>query len=770
MIVRNTQQIPARRTRIGLALLMATTAIAGPATAQTATTASTPSAANPAATAPTSPTAGRATGRAAGLPAQDAPESITVSAGKRRQRTRDLAGSVTVLTGQQLQRLGATSYADYLRLAPGVVFSEGTPGLSTAAFRGITDTNLLDQGQGTTGYYLNDIPLAEPGFAIAIPDIDTFDVNRVEVLRGPQSTLFGSSTLGGAIDYVANTADASRFDAAAQSLLEGTQGGGIGYSEKAMVNVPIINDKLAVRAVLDYRQDPGYVSNSGTGQKDGNDDLVRNARVSLVYTPVDGTRLTYLYLAQNNKISDQGYTSPDGVGLYDKDTAIAEPYYTSTQMHSLRLDQELGFATLTAQAAFLRKTEYLGADDSVYYDGTFGNLGPYSAPQTGDSKSMYYELRLTSRSDRKLTWIAGAAYYRTWKRIDDLLGVNGARDYLTSLYGPAVADADTIDNSNFYQGIANYDGAEEALFGEASYHLPFHITATFGGRLYWTNQTSSVESYGYYEDGITTASSSSVSDKGFLPKGALRWEPNRNIMVYGLVSEGYRFGQPNLNTPIPNFTYPSGTTSDTLVNYEVGMRAGFLDNTLVLEPTLYWINWSNIQVRLLGPTGVSYGANAGDAVSRGGEFTTTWTPLRQLRGLRIQSNITYSDAHLSKTVSTASGVLAAGTQLPTAAKWQFSEVASYAFDNRYRPTISLVHHYVGHSPGALNSNFVEGGYNTIDVRLAAELNKTQLTFFITNLGNAHGVTAGAVYGSLPAEQNIYLLRPRTFGAQLDWHL
>lgn len=696
----------------------------------------------------------------------DQVESITVSAGKRRQRTRDLAGSVTVLTGKQLQQLGATSYADYLRLAPGVVFSEGTPGLSTAAFRGITDTNLLDQGQGTTGYFLNDIPLAEPGFAIAIPDIDTFDVNRVEVLRGPQSTLFGSSTLGGAIDYVANTADAGKFDAAAQSVFEGTQGGGTGYSEKAMVNVPIISDKLAVRAVLDYRQDPGYVSNSGTGQHDGNDDLVRNARVSVVYTPVDGTKLTYLYLAQNNKISDQGYTSPDGAGLYYKNTAIAEPYYTSTQMHSLRLDQELGFATLTAQAAFMRKDEFLGDDASPFYAGTLGALGPYSAPQTGDSKSMYYEVRLTSRSDRKLTWIAGAAYYRVWKRIDDLIGTDGARDYLTNLYGPAAAGIDTIDSNNFYQGIANYDGAEESVFGEASYHLPFNITATFGGRLYWTNQTASVESSGYFFD-APTASTSSVSDKGFLPKGALRWEPNRNIMVYGLVSEGYRFGQPNLNTPLPGFTYPSGTTSDTLVNYEVGMRAGFFDNTLVFEPTLYWIDWSNIQVRLLSPAGISYGANAGDAVSRGGEFTTTWTPVL---GLRLQSNITYSDAHLTKTVETASGVIAAGTQLPTAAKWQFSEIASYSFDNRYHPTISVVHHYVGHSKGTLDSDFVQGGYNTVDLRLAAQLAKTQLTFFITNLANSHGVTAGASYGTLPAEQNIYLLRPRTFGAQLDWHL
>jgi iron complex outermembrane recepter protein len=702
----------------------------------------------------------------------DQAETITVSANKRRQRTRDVAGSVTVLTGKQLEALGAQSYGDYLRLVPGAVFSEGVPGLSTVSFRGITDTNLLDQGQGTTGYFLNDIPLAEPGFAIAIPDIDTFDVSRVEVLRGPQSTLFGSATLGGAVDYIANTADTHRYDAAFESSVLGVEGGDVGYTEKGMVNIPLIRDKLAVRGVLEYRQDPGYVNNVTTGETGANQDVIRNARVSVTYEPTDGTKLTYLFLAQNNKVSDQGYTQPF-FGDYNKSTLFAEPYYTSTQMHSLRLDQELGFGTLTAQAAFTRKDEYLGADYTPFYAGALGTLSPYTDPQTGDSKSMYYEVRVASHEHQRLTWIVGAAYYQTWKQINDILAVPGAQQYLSGLYGPQLAQLYAPDGQTFSQIIGDYDGSEEALFGEASYHLPANLTFTFGGRLYWTSQTASTENYGLYTpltNGVPfSAGTAATSDNGFLPKFSLRWEPNRDFMAYGLISEGYRFGQPNVVQPDPSFPTPSGTSSDTLVNYEVGIRAGFLNNSLVVEPTLFWIDWSNIQARLTRPDGITYGANAGDAVSRGAEITTSWFPVR---GLRLQSNMTYLDAHLTKDVVRGGGVpdIASGTALPTASKWQFTETVSYTFDNRFRPTITLLHHYISHAKGALDTNFVQGDYNTLDLRLSAQLNKTALTFFVSNLNNSHGVTSGGLYGSTVYGQQYYLVRPRTFGATLDWHL
>ena len=699
-------------------------------------------------------------------------ETITVSATKRRQRTRSVAGAVTVFSGSRLQALGAQGYEGYLALVPGTVFSAGQPGLSTASFRGITDTNLVDQGQGTTGYFLNDIPLTEPGFAIDIPDIDTFDVNRVEVLRGPQSTLFGSATLGGAVDYVANVADPGGFDAAAETSVLGVQGHDVGHSEKVMVNVPVIAGQLAVRGVIEYRQDPGYNTNVGVGADNTNTDTIRNGRASVVWQPSMSTKLSYLFLAQNNDVSDLGYTQPY-YGLYNKNTALLESSYISTQLHSLRLDQDLGFANLVALAAFVRKDEGLNGDDTPFYAGTLGDLGPYAGPQSGDSKSMYYEVRLTSPSSRRITWLVGAAEYQVWKRLEDPVQVAGAGQYLSSLYGPQLASQYAPDGETFSNEIGDYSGGEQSLFGEASYHLPAHVTFTFGGRLYWTNETNSEEQYGLFTaqqyGSPFYATTGRTSDKGFLPKFSLKYEPNRNFMAYGLVTEGYRFGQPNINPPDPQFPTPAGTQSDTLINYEVGVRAGTSDDRLIFEPTLFWINWDNIQTRLNRPDGMTYGANAGDAVSRGAEITTTWR--LPVTGLQLQSNITYLDAHLTTTTYLGAEVapLLAGTVLPTASKWNFSEVASYVFPTRYQPQISIIHHYISGATGALNSTFRQGDYNTVDLRIAAHLARYTATLFISNLTNSAGVTSGSNFGTAPQDNETFLLRPRTFGATLAWH-
>lgn len=138
-----------------------------------------------------------------------------------------------------LAESNANSLAGYVTRIPGVVFNDYQPGISEIVIRGIAATTYHEQGQTTVGYYLNDVALVEPGFPIGIPDIDTFDLDRVEVLRGPQGTLFGSSTLGGLINYVAKTADPGKFDSAAEALLGGgrNQDGQLNYAVKGMVNL-----------------------------------------------------------------------------------------------------------------------------------------------------------------------------------------------------------------------------------------------------------------------------------------------------------------------------------------------------------------------------------------------------------------------------------------------------------------------------------------------------------------------------------------------------
>ena len=176
-------------------------------------------------------------------------DEVIVTAARRAEKLREVADSVTAFGGDELSRLGAQSFRDYIGLAPGVIFQQATPGLSNVTIRGVGTTTVSpDQGQSTTGIYLDDIPLTDPSYAVSIPDFDTFDLQRVEVLRGPQGTLFGTATLGGAVNYITNPVQLDAFDARVESGVSGTQHGtGVGYTIKEALNLPLITDVFGMR-------------------------------------------------------------------------------------------------------------------------------------------------------------------------------------------------------------------------------------------------------------------------------------------------------------------------------------------------------------------------------------------------------------------------------------------------------------------------------------------------------------------------------------------
>jgi iron complex outermembrane receptor protein len=265
---------------------------------------------------------------------------IIVTAAKIGLPAREIAGSVTQVTGKELEEVGAQSFADYLTRIPGVVLNAGVPGLSTATIRGISTTTALDQGQGTTGYFLNDVPLTEPNFAVGIADIDAFDVNNIAVLRGPQGTLFGAASLGGAINYEAERPYLREFQARVQTTVATASVGAASESGKLMVNVPIVTDRLAVRGVFVYRDDGGYISNIGTGKRNSNDTIIEGGRIEVTWNPTDQTHLNYLYLKQQEDTRDKGYQEPILAGPLEKKTLIPEPANFITAINNLRLDQD----------------------------------------------------------------------------------------------------------------------------------------------------------------------------------------------------------------------------------------------------------------------------------------------------------------------------------------------------------------------------------------------------------------------------------------------
>lgn len=710
---------------------------------------------------PAAPARSTSSASGSGAPAEtESLYEVIVTATKRPERARDIAGSVSAMSGAQLEAIGAQSFQDYLTRTPGVVFNAGPLGDSTAIIRGVGTSVGKDQGQGPTGYYINEIPLTEPGYAIAIPDVDAFDVERVEVLRGPQGTLFGSSALGGAINYVAREASTDGFDAAFQTSAGSTHhsDGDPNYSVKGMVNAPL-SDSFAIRGVAYYRTEAGYLDNIGTGRKASNEETKKGGRLSAVWTPAEGTKISLLSLYDKNRTPDFGYRYPEQ-GEFIRNTLINEPVEYELKLHNLRLDQDLGFATLTALAGYSEKKRDLTNDFTVFYGDGLPNPTPYQ--DTGKSENRSFEIRLASPKGEAFDYLVGVMGTSTDKVFKDYITSEGSYAILAPVSDPADLNGDM-----FYWGVGKTKGEEKAVFGEANYRFADQWTLTFGGRYFDTEVESDATYYGIIYPGSLSLPHGRQTESGFAPKISLAWRRDDDLMLYGLASKGYRFGNPNTIFPLAGFDTPSGWETDSLWNYEIGVRASAFDRRLQTDFTVFLIDWSDLQVRLYRPDNVTYGTNAGKAQNIGQEFSGLW---RVTDNFDLSLNVTHLDAQLTETVvSNGNTVLRDGQQLPGASEWQISAMAVARFPASWDPSITLAHRYLTDAPQSLQTPDLRiNGYGQTDLRFSGQFANVGVTAFVNNVTDKRGVTFG--YGDFGLGVQDFIIRPRTIGVMLDWKM
>ncbi len=697
------------------------------------------------------------------------------------QTARTISTSQTVLTGLKLEAIGAEGLQDYLTRTPGVVLNAGTPGGSSVTIRGIGTTTGLDQGQSPTGYYINDIPLTDPYYSAGTPDIDAFDVSNVSVYRGPQATLFGSSSLGGAVNYQATPPDLIHFDAHLQGTAEtlGRSSGTAG-SAKAMVNIPVVDDKLAARAVYVYRDDPGFIDNLGTGKKSSNNTSVRGGRFELTWKPAASTTLNYFFLKQDEQTADVGYSLPLTDGSFSKRSVFAEQANFQTELNSLRLDHDLRFAVLTATATYHEKNNSVGTDLTGFLSNFFGpSGGPYSDGGPSSSKGTTFEVRLASNPKDKTAYVVGVYQDDTREDLNEnLVGFNpaGVVSFVDAVYGPLLSDPrlgeHTAADGYLFRSKVKTRGKEKAIFGELTYHLSDKLKVNLGGRYFETSLNLTSSSSGLFEiltaGTLNSTTPGNQTESGFTPKGSITWTPNNRMMAYGLVSRGFRFGGPNINPPEPGFKTPLTFKSDSLTNYEIGFRTEWFDHRLQFDPTFYYIVWSDIQLRQTTPSGFQYAANAGKAINYGAEFTTVFTPTNTLR---IDNNITYLSAQLDSNFTPGGGqtVIPKGATLPGASKWQVSTTASYILPNLFASPAKILmsQRYISAAPGIFGQGVTQGNYSLYDLRFNFQLpNGIELTPFVQNIGDERGVTSASKTRLTGFRQ--YVVQPRTFGITLDF--
>jgi outer membrane receptor protein involved in Fe transport len=701
--------------------------------------------------------------------AEDEGREIIVTATKRSESLRDVASSVSAVTETDLRELNAQSLSDYITHVPGVVFNDYQPGVSEVVIRGVASTTYHEANQATTGYYLNQIPLIEPGFPLVIPDVDAFDVRQVEVLRGPQGTLFGSSSLGGAVNYVVNEADPRALDAGIEGIVSSTRRAGeVNHAAKAMVNLPLVTDRLAVRVVALQRSEAGYLDNVGTAEDGSNDLRVHGLRGSIVWNPLEDTKVSALSMYQEYDLDDQTYVLFGPRKTFARNTNVDEYQDTEFMLHSLRVDQGLGFGTLTAIGAYTEKQNDLAFDDSVFL-GIDPRTGTAQlSGSRGKSKTDYLELRLASEGDSPLSWLLGANYTRLRSRSTDAVFLQGIGDYIDANPGEFGGQpSNVIAPDDFTQRTLSSNRVKEmALFGEVAYRIADVVTVTLGGRLFeyeseprlqFLPNAFAIPPFDYQPG--------AQKDSGFIPKVSVSYQPNRRFMAYALYSEGFRIGGINV------YSVAAGTPltfeSDTTKNYEIGTRFDVVPDVLAVDVTAYHIDWNNIQARLFVPvTFQAYTTNGGGADIDGVEATVT---LRPTRSLTLTSNISYNDARLSSLLPDSfapGGGYPEGSRLPGASKWIIANRLDVELgDLPMRPRIGLAHRYLSKAPVAFGATLDKGDYHIVDFSASMDAGQgLELGVFVKNVFDQYGIL------NAPFSFAGSVARPRTVGAVLRFSL
>ena len=713
---------------------------------------------------------------AAGTPAaQDEPKqlsTIIVTADKRSEPLQHVPMAVSVLTQTQLHRQSANSFADYVAQVPGLNAISSGEGWTQLVLRGITSGS--HQPNATVGTYIDDTPYGSSTIYAAgsmlTPDIDPGDLERIEVLHGPQGTLYGSNTLGGLIKFVTTPPDTTQASAHVSVDANSVAGGGNGFGSHAMVNIPLVTDTLGLRVNTYARTDPGYIGNVSTGKSDVNESKVRGGRVQLLWTPSDKVSVRFSALAQN--LSSDGSAN----GGIDLDPATLKPVYgwdkqaraagtglfkVKYRLYDLSASADLGWAKLVSTTSYgtLRLNE--NVDNTALYgpllDPMFGlSNGGYAEVQPIALNKVTQELRLQSPQDQTWEWRTGL-FFTHERTVDqqDMATFDATTGNPIAL--PTLAHVSV--------GPALF--TEWAGYGDLTWHPTSRLSVLVGARYSSDRTTYSQTGTGLLLGDSDFTSRSSDHPVTYLVNPSYKFTDD--VMGYVRVASGFRPGGANVGVS-PGLGAPLTFDPDKLVNYELGLKTLMFDGRMSLDVDAFYIDWSKVQLTsVVG--GIGFLSNGGKAVSQGVEASWRWHPLR---GLTLWSNASYTDASLAKDNPPGSVYGLKGNPLPYVPKWSANLGADYNFP-------------VGHWSGFVGGNFSYVGrraaefnqvpaprvylpaYNNIDLYAGMNLDDWTVKVYAKNLANRHGITSvwPETLNPVGSPFNATLQTPRTIGVSVS---
>jgi iron complex outermembrane recepter protein len=744
-------------------------------------------------------------------------EEVTVTAERYKSTIQDTPISISAMTGDQLTAAGLTRIQDIAHEIPGLSTRSAGPGLTEYEARGLASNG---GAAPTVGFYLDEIPLSPPAVSQSgkvVIDPDLYDVERVEVLRGPQGTLYGSGSMGGTIKVITNQPKLGLFEGSVQGTVSDTDGGGGNYSGNLMLNVPL-GEVFSARIVLSDLYRSGWINNITVSPfpvdlatriqgdvlagpvtnvfKDANDERLSSGRLSLLFKPSDDFSVLTTAFTQNLHMG--GYDLIDGSPDSATPSRVYDAHYEAFPLREVVRDAisifgvtvnaNVGFADLTSASSYFGRTgvQTQDASESIYWSnqgGTPFTAVPYS--ERDPSRQLSQEIRLTSHDIGGLHWVAGAFYsnlHSVWNEI----GQSPAN------ITPAVPDGAYFISWNQY-GVR-----QTALFADGSFKFTDQWKLAAGVRWYDYKSHQDEYSWGYDGPNPTPPQFSQIThaaDTGFNPRVNLSYEPTQDLTTYATVSKGFRPGGANQILPPPTsppYCALAGALSfgpDSVWNYEVGEKAKLFDNWLTINSDFYYIKWNDIQQVYTLTCGYQFYNNAGNGRSFGPELEInaklTNELTASLSGAYTDAKITHPNAEylifLTTQVTEPDGVThpcktTAGCTAPimNVAKDTASLSLTYATNvmDDYKLSARIADVFVGSSYDvAYYFGYKLPSYNLANARAGVAHGDWSADLFVDNLTNKVALMTAnntSFQFNIPQVVRYATNQPRTVGVQLNF--
>jgi iron complex outermembrane receptor protein len=713
--------------------------------------------------APPAPDAAKPAAGAASRPAQSDTQTVTVTATRRREPARDVPVQVNSLSAEDLERSGAASLSDYVGGLPGVdVKTANGPGLGQISIRGVTTG---DQTISTVGVYVDDVAFgsssAFAGGSTMALDMSLLDLNHIEVLRGPQGTLYGAGAMGGLLKYVTNDPDTYELSGKLTLGVSDTKSGGVGHVESGVVNVPLKEGVAAMRVALFTEHQGGYIDAVGPAAgRNINSGDTTGGRVSLLLEPTSKLNVRLTAVQQN--INRRG----DDIVDYDISTGrpvegdlvrqldVREPYHVDVGLVSADIEYDMGWARLNSVTS-VQQEKTRNRLDASFYDAP---LSEGAGTTITDSRLDSYpgvrkhtqEFRLTS-APGTLEWLGGLYFDSETGADSQALGGTLASDGST-------IEAITITQPSIYRELAAY--------GDVTYNVSKDLALTGGVRVARNRQR-----YQQNTDGVPgQLAGSAETSKTYL--ATVKYALTNVSNVYFRAASGYRPGGPdataldNAGNPIPGA--PTSFKSDSLWSYELGYKADLMDKRLSVEAAVYDIEWKDIQQPIALGSGTIIG-NAGKARVQGAELFTRY---HVTDAWSLDASLSLIDAKLTED---APALGPSGSRLPNSAKFSGTIGTTGKFALADRPAyVGANVRYVGERNAGFDSaessqpNFRMPGYALADMQGGVTLGHFDLGLYVRNVFDKRAILgADAALVAFGSPLHATVAEPRTIGATLS---